>query len=109
VVVVFNDGQLNLIRRQQVRQFGLEAAVRLRNPDYRVLAEAIGCSYFAAAEDLESVVRDVLATPGLRLVELRLADTPAFRLQQVRSVVRERVRPLAPAGVWRVLKSIVAR
>jgi acetolactate synthase-1/2/3 large subunit len=109
VVVVFNDGQLNLIRRQQVTRFGYESGVRLRNPDYRALAEAVGCSYFPIAGDMESVVSHVIATRGVRLVELRLADNPSFHLQQIRSVVRERVRPLVPAGVWQALKSFVTR
>jgi len=109
VVVVFNDGQLNLIRRQQVSRFGHESGVRLRNPDYAALAEAVGCSYFAVAGDLASLARTVVATSGVRLVELRLADTASFHLQHLRSVVRERIRPLASPGVWQALKSLVAR
>jgi hypothetical protein len=57
--------------------------------------------------DVEAVLRKVVATPGVRLVELRLADTPSFQRQQVRSAVRARVRPLAPAGVWRALKALL--
>ena len=109
VIAVFNDGQLNLIRRQQVTRFGYESGVRLRNPDYRALAEAVGCSYFAVAGDIESVVHQVIATRGVRLVELRLADTPSFYLQQIRSAARERVRPLVPAGVWQALKALIPR
>jgi hypothetical protein len=70
VVVVFNDGRLNLIRRQQVAT-GYESGVTLRNLDYSALAEAVGCSHFPVAGDLESLVRKIIATPGVRLVELR--------------------------------------
>ena len=109
VVVVFNDGRLNLIRRQQVSRFGHESGVRLRSPNYEALAEAVGCSYFPVVGDVGSLARKVIATTGVRLVELRLADTASFHLQQLRSVVRERVRPLASPGVWQALKSLVAR
>src|SRR6185436_16269381 len=102
-IVVFSDGQLNLIRRQQVTRFGYESGVGLRNPDYSALAKAVGCSYFPVVGDLTSLARNVIGTPGVRLVELRLADTPSFHVQQIRSAVRERVRPLAPPGFWRVL------
>jgi len=109
VVVVFNDGQLNLIRRQQVSRFGHESGVRLRSPNYEALAEAVGCSYLPVVGDVGSLARKVIATTGVRLVELRLADTASFHLQQLRSVVRERIRPLASPGVWQALKSLVAR
>ena len=61
------------------------------------------------AGDLESLVRKIIATPGVRLVELRLTDTPSFHLHQLRSAVRERVRPLATPGFWHALKGLVAR
>ena len=108
-IVVFSDGQLNLIRRQQVTRFGYESGVRLRNPDYSALAKAVGCSYFPVVGDLTSLAQNVIGTPGVRLVELRLADTPSFHVQQIRSAVRERVRPLAPPGFWQVLKRLGAR
>jgi acetolactate synthase I/II/III large subunit len=109
VVVVFSDGKLNLIRRQQVSRFGYESGVELHNPDYSALAEAVGCSYFPVVGELTSLARSIVGTPGVRLVELRLSDTPSFHLQQIHSAVRERVRPLAPQGFWRVLKRLGAR
>ena len=109
VVVIFNDGKLNLIRRQQVTRFGHESGVGILNPDYGALAKALGCSYFSAAGDLTSLAQEVVGTPGVRLVELRLADAPSFQLHQFRSAVRERIRPLAPPGFWRTIKQIVVR
>jgi acetolactate synthase-1/2/3 large subunit len=109
VLVVFNDGQLNLIRRQQVNRFGYESGVTLLNPDYAALAEAVGCSYFPVTGDVTALATEIVAVPGVRLVELALADTASFHLRQLRSAVRERVRPLAPAGIWRALKALVDR
>lgn len=109
VVVVFNDGALNLIRRQQVSSYGHASGVMLRNPDFAALSAAVGCSYFPASGDLGELCARVAAAPGVRLVELRLSDTPSFRLRQVRSIVRERVRPAVPDGLWQALKRLVRR
>ncbi len=109
VIVVFNDGQMNLIRRQQVTTFGRESGVRVANPDYSQLAAAVGCSYFPATGDAADLAARVVATPGVRLVELRLEDVPSLHWHQARSVVRERVRSAAPDGFWRVLKRALGR
>jgi acetolactate synthase-1/2/3 large subunit len=109
VVVVFNDGALNLIRRQQVSSYGHASGVMLRNPDFAALSAAVGCSYFPASGDLGELCARVAAAPGVRLVELRLFDTPSFHLRQVRSIVRERARPAVPDGLWQALKRLVRR
>ena len=59
VVVVFNDGQMNLIRRQQIVDHGHESGVAILNPGFDALAKAVGCSYFPASGDLAE-----LATAG---------------------------------------------
>ena len=47
VVVVFNDGQLNLIRLQQLKEFGRASGVELLVPDLEQFAQYIGAtSYF---------------------------------------------------------------
>ena len=51
IVVVFNDGAYGLIQRQQLMTFGHEHATSLLNPDFAVLAQAIGCGYFSVAND----------------------------------------------------------
>ncbi len=45
VVIVFNDGQLNQIRFQQLSEYGRSHAVRLANPDYQTLAASFGLPY----------------------------------------------------------------
>ena len=96
VVVVFNDGQMNLIRRQQLTNYGHESGVAVANPDYAALAQAVGCSYFPVAGDPLELARQVFAAGGLRLVELRLADRPSLEWQRLRAVVREGLRARLP-------------
>jgi len=57
VVVVFNDGQMSLIRRQQLTNYGHDSGVAVANPDYGALAQAVGCSYFPVTGDPAEVAR----------------------------------------------------
>ncbi len=75
VVVVFNDGQMNLIRRQQLTNYGHESGVAVANPDYAALAQAIGCSYFPRSR------RSARARPA----GLRRGRSPAGRAATGRS------------------------
>lgn len=109
VVVVFNDGQMNLIRRQQLATYGHESGVDVAVPQLATLAEAVGCSYFPVHGDLETVIRDVLAARGVRLVELRLADQPSLEWQRVRAVVRAGVRNRVPDGAVAAVKRLLGR
>jgi len=109
VVVVFNDGQMSLIRRQQLTNYGHDSGVAVANPDYGALAQAVGCSYFPVTGDPAEVARQVFAAGGLRLVELRLADHPSLEWQRLRAVVREGVRARLPVGAVRKLKRLLGR
>jgi len=109
VVVVFNDGQMNLIRRQQLTNYGHESGVAVANPDYAALAKAIDCSYFPVAGDPVELARQVFAAGGVRLVELRLADQPSLEWQRLRAVVREGVRARVPVGALRSVKRLLGR
>jgi acetolactate synthase-1/2/3 large subunit len=109
VVVVFNDGQMSLIRRQQLTNYGHESGVAVANPDYAALAQAIGCSYFPVAGDPLELARQVFAADGLRLVELRLADRPSLEWQRLRAVVREGLRARLPSGAVQSLKRLLGR
>jgi acetolactate synthase-1/2/3 large subunit len=109
VVVVFNDGQMGLIRRQQLTSYGHDSGVAVANPDYAVLAQAVGCSYFPAAGDPVELARQVFATGGLRLVELRLADQPSLEWQRLKVVVREGVRARVAVSTVRSFKRLLGR
>jgi acetolactate synthase-1/2/3 large subunit len=109
VVLVFSDGTMNLIRRQQVTAFGQESGVHVHALDHAALCAAAGCSYFPVEGALDVLVQRVVATRGVRLVELRLEDAPTLQRARLQAVVRERVRPYVPDGFWRVLKRALGR
>lgn len=107
VVVVFNNAALDLIRRQQVDSFGYESGVALHNPDYAALAAAVGCSYFPVTGDLDAVAREIVAAPGVRLVELRLRNPASLQWKQLKSITRQRARSVVPERAWQILKQLL--
>jgi acetolactate synthase-1/2/3 large subunit len=109
VVVVFNDGALGLIRRQQVEDFGYASGVALHSPNYAALAEAVGCSYFPVTGDLDALARQIVQTPGVRLVELRLRDTDSFQWKRLKHIVRHRAQDTIPESAWQVVKQLLHR
>jgi len=74
VVVIFNDGELGIIREAQEKIFRRTSAVKLRNPDFEALARAYGASYFLIASDaeIEPGLRSALAAGGLAVVDARV-------------------------------------
>jgi acetolactate synthase-1/2/3 large subunit len=109
VVVVFNNGALDLIRRQQVDRFGYVSGVAVHSPNYAALAEAVGCSYFPVTGDLDALAREIVATPGVRLVELRLRNPASLQWKQMKSIVRHRAHRALPERAWRLLKELLTR
>ena len=102
IVVVFNDGAYGLIRRQQLMTFGHEHATTLLNPDFAILAQAIGCGYFSVANDGAAALRSAAASRGLRLVEVEFSSPMSLRRTAFRSAVQESVvrRLPQPALQW---------
>jgi acetolactate synthase-1/2/3 large subunit len=95
VVVVFNDGRLNLIRLQQLREYGREHGVDVPEVDFEGFARAAGLSYFEVDGDPARTMREALDAGAPALVEVRLGDSAA--------VFRTKVSRLAKQGVMRLL------
>jgi len=74
-VIVFNDGQLGLIRLQQWGRHGRSHGTRLENPDFAKLAQSVGASFVRLEHDAEGTLRAALRGPGVTLVEVLLEDT----------------------------------
>ncbi len=93
-VIVFNDGQLNLIRLQQLREYGHAHAVEVRTPDLETLAEAVGVEYLCleAGGDAEAILRAAIPARAPVLVEVRVGDSRGIRAARARSLARETVR-----------------
>jgi acetolactate synthase-1/2/3 large subunit len=109
VVVVFNDGQLNLIRLQQIHEYGREHAVRVQPIDYERFAEAAGLTYRLIDGDPVLALRDALHADGPALVEVRLGDTAAVTGARVKSLVREGARGILGRAVVTWLKRLLKR
>ena len=95
VVIVFNDGQLNLIRMQQLREFGHSHGVELRVPDLGQLAESFGARYSASSGDISGRIREAISEVQPTLIEVVVGDSP--------TIARVRTRSLARGAVRRVL------
>jgi acetolactate synthase-1/2/3 large subunit len=75
LVIVFNDGNLGLIRLGQLSSSGHSFATRLRNPDFAAFAGAVGARYQRLEGDPEAILRSCLRTPGLTMLEVGLKDS----------------------------------
>lgn len=112
-VVVFNDGYLNLIRIQQLRDAGFGSAVSLETPHLEALAAAMGVDYRLVDGDPTSVLRGAIAHAGPTLVEVRLGDSNAMRRMHGVGLATAVARRALPSGVVggakRLLKALGLR
>jgi acetolactate synthase-1/2/3 large subunit len=92
VVVVFNDGQLNLIRLQQIKEYGRPSGVELLSPDFQQIAEAVGVRYRKAADDFPSVIQEAMKAGETTLIEVRVGDSREIVGVRAKSLARETVR-----------------
>ena len=104
VVIVFNDGRLNLIRLQQLREYGREHGVDVPEVDFEAFAHAAGVKYFDVDGDPARTLREALAVGGPVLIEVRLGDSVAVLRTKVSRLVKEGARNLLGRSVVRWLK-----
>ncbi len=97
-VLVFNDGRYGLIRLDQLRQHGQTFGVDLPAFDLAGLATATGASYASAGylgdDDIATVVRRALETPGPTVIDVPVGDSAAMRRARVSAQVRGAGRKL---------------
>lgn len=74
-VVVFNDGQLGSIRRQQIWSVGRSHGVAVQGLDLAAFAKAIGATHRRADAELHGSIRAALAAPGVNILEVPMADS----------------------------------
>lgn len=91
-VIVFNDGELGLIREQQHRAWGRSVGTHLGPLDCRALARAAEARHETLSGDLRETLGDALAAPGVTVAELPLGRTGRSRLEQGRGLAREASR-----------------
>lgn len=91
VVVVFNDGFMNLIRLQQLAGHGRPSGVEVRTPRLDLLAESLHVGYRLVDGHPETTVREALAD-GSTIVELPIGDSAGIRRLRRRGAFRYAVR-----------------
>ncbi|MQA90952.1 MAG: hypothetical protein GEU90_12055 [Gemmatimonas sp.] len=107
LVVVFNDGRLNLIRLQQIGSYGRQHAVDLRNPDFQGFASAVGADYVLFDRHSDELVRAALAGRRPTLVEVRVGDSPSIWRMQASARAKQTVRGALGEGMVGRLKRLV--
>lgn len=109
VVLVFADGQLGQIRLQQLAEYGVSHAVKLQNPEFALLAEALGIRYVLAEEHFEAVLRSAFMAPGITLIEVSVGDGPGLRRVAAAARLREGVRKVASPTLLGFLRRLRGR
>jgi acetolactate synthase-1/2/3 large subunit len=104
VVIVFNDGYLNQIRLQQLRDYGHAHAVTLGPLDVESFAAAVGATYVKIAGDAETAFRTALGTSGPVIVDVTIGDSRAIRVRGAKSALREAARSALGARLIRWIK-----
>ena len=91
-VIVFNDGFLGQIRLQQFSRFGRSHATDLLTPDLALLAESMGANYLYFDGDSENILRDVVTSRSVTLVEVRVGDSSAIQVDRAKGLIRHTAR-----------------
>jgi acetolactate synthase-1/2/3 large subunit len=91
-VVVFNDGKLNLIRLQQLREYGRAHAIDLHDLNLERFAQAAGIGYRRASDGMVGALTDALTSRQSNIVEVVVGDSNQIRLVTARSYAKESVR-----------------
>jgi acetolactate synthase-1/2/3 large subunit len=107
LVIVFNDGYLGLIRRGQIESYGQEHAVALQNPNFSLLANAIGANYFALDDSPITVLEQCLNTPGVNILEVCLKDEPTMLRARYKKAAKNVIRKTVPPGLWGRLRHML--
>lgn len=91
-VIVFNDGHLGQIRTQQIADFGHPHATELGKVDFHALADAVGADYTPWDARDSGFPDKVLQHEGVRIVDLKLVDSPSIRKLKAKAVARSGLR-----------------
>lgn len=92
ITVVFNDGKLNLIRLQQLREYGVAHGTDLRGPDLERFAEAVGVRYLDASPSASAAFQDAVASGQTTIIEVVVGDSNRIRRVRATSHAKEALR-----------------
>ena len=97
-VIVFNDGQLGLIRLEQLARFGRTHAVETTSPDLELFARSVGARYARVQGDPEAALRAAVDLGAPTLLEVVLGDSARLREVRAAGVARRVGRGLRGRG-----------
>jgi acetolactate synthase-1/2/3 large subunit len=83
--IVFVDGVYGAIRDQQAGRHGRTPGTALPTLDCAALAAAVGADYIRLQGNMGGALRDILAMPGVTLVEVALGDGIPLRVVQAKA------------------------
>lgn len=107
--IVFNDGYLGQIRAQQIADYGHPHATEIGRVDFHALADTVGADYAAWDGSDPGFAERVLDHDGVRIVDIRLTDSPAVRRQRAKALARNRLRGIVGERGVSTLKRWVRR
>ena len=108
-VIVFNDGRLNLIRLQQLAEFGRSESVDLLNPDFGAFSAAVGTKYALVDGNAEEVLRSALSSTRVTLVEVLIGDSSEIHLSRTKGFTHETARRVLGPAIVRRIKNWLRR
>jgi len=107
-VIVFNDGQLNQIRYQQLSEHGHSHAVRLTNPDYETLAASFRLPYVRFDANPLSRTAELLRGRPL-FMEVAVGDSVDLRVRTGVALAKNVGRKVIAPGVRDWIKARLGR
>jgi thiamine pyrophosphate-dependent acetolactate synthase large subunit-like protein len=93
-VVVYDDGYYNALRIYQDGLYGRQVGVKLRNPDFELLARAYGATAerVERIDDLRPAIQRAITANGLSILAIAIDPAP------LPDRYARRLRQMAPAG-----------
>ncbi len=111
LTVIFNDGSLGLIEDMQKRIYGRTEAVKLQNPDYKMLAMAFGMDYFSIenSQQIDSVLEKSLKNKRATLLEIAIdySVLPRYIRQRFKTAAKRMPLPEKIYALSRILRRSV--
>jgi acetolactate synthase-1/2/3 large subunit len=104
LVIVFNDGQLNQIRFQQLSEYGRSHAVRLANPDYQTLAASFGLPYLRFDANPLNRTKELLRERPL-FMEVAVGDSLDLRVRTSVALTKSIGRAVIAPGLRAWIKA----
>lgn len=108
-VLLFTDGHYGLIRRQQIETFGEPFKTELASLDLPRFAASLGARYVRLEVPFAQTVARCLGTPGVKILEVPVLESPGLRRLRLRSVAKERIRSLLGPRAVRALQRLRGR